>query len=217
MYSVPPAGPAWHAVGARLERGVRHCGVDYRQICRRCHGQNANDIVGALTWRGGSLSSCIGVFRRGGPSCKQELCAFVSKELMRGHSRSWTPGLRCVFRGGAGAEHGTDCMQNQNACRSPRLVLTVWVALVFKDDRGEKSQHEWTGGRFWRCLTFELSGRRRQDARARAEKMYRVPQAGRWWSAVGAPLERGVRRHFRSVVRECTCPPLNVITDTTES
>ena len=23
MYSVPPAGPAWHAVGARLERGVR--------------------------------------------------------------------------------------------------------------------------------------------------------------------------------------------------
>ena len=24
MYRVPPAGPAWHAVGARLERGVRH-------------------------------------------------------------------------------------------------------------------------------------------------------------------------------------------------
>ena len=23
MYRVPPAGPAWHAVGARLERGVR--------------------------------------------------------------------------------------------------------------------------------------------------------------------------------------------------
>ena len=45
------------------------------------------------------------------------------------------------------------------------------------------------------CLTFELSGRRRQDARARAEKMYRVPQAGPWWPAVGAPLERGVRRH----------------------
>ena len=42
-------------------------------------------------------------------------------------------------------------------------------------------------------LTFELSGRQRQDARARTEKMYRVPQAGPWWPAVGAPLERGVR------------------------
>ena len=25
-------------------------------------------------------------------------------------------------------------------------------------------------------------------------KMYCVPQAGRWWYAVGTPLERGVRR-----------------------
>ena len=51
--------------------------------------------------------------------------------------------------------------------------------------------------RSWRLcgLTFELSGRRRQDARARAVKMHRVPQAGPWWPAVGAPLERGVRRH----------------------
>jgi antitoxin FitA len=46
---------------------------------------------------------------------------------------------------------------------------------------------------FLGCLTFELSGRQRQDARARAEKMYRVPQTGPWWPAVGAPLERGVR------------------------
>ena len=49
-------------------------------------------------------------------------------------------------------------------------------------------------GGFLCCLTFELSGRRRQDARARTEKMYRVPQAGPWWPAVGAPLERGVRQ-----------------------
>ena len=42
MYRVPPAGPAWHAVGARLERGVRHCCADYRQSCRGCHGQSAN-------------------------------------------------------------------------------------------------------------------------------------------------------------------------------
>ena len=49
------------------------------------------------------------------------------------------------------------------------------------------------------CLTFELSGRRRQVARARAEKMYAVPQPGPWWPAVGAPLERVVRPH-------CTVP-----------
>ena len=47
------------------------------------------------------------------------------------------------------------------------------------------------------CLTFELSGRRRQDARPGLVKMYRVPPAGRWWPAVGAPLERRVRPHRR--------------------
>jgi len=47
------------------------------------------------------------------------------------------------------------------------------------------------------ALTFELSGRRRQGARARTGKMYRVPQAGPWWPAVGAPLERGVRPQRR--------------------
>ena len=26
--------------------------------------------------------------------------------------------------------------------------------------------------------------------------MYRVPAAGPWWHAVGAPFERGVRQHF---------------------
>jgi hypothetical protein len=46
---------------------------------------------------------------------------------------------------------------------------------------------------FLGCLTFELSGRRRQDARARQQKMYTVPAGGPWWPAVGAPLERGVR------------------------
>ena len=48
--------------------------------------------------------------------------------------------------------------------------------------------------RFLRRLTFELSGRQRQDAGARLAKMYRVPPTGPWWPAVGAPLERGVRR-----------------------
>ena len=43
-------------------------------------------------------------------------------------------------------------------------------------------------------LTFELSGRRRQDARPGLAKMYRVPPDRAWRPAVGAPLERGVRR-----------------------
>ena len=43
------------------------------------------------------------------------------------------------------------------------------------------------------CLTFELSGRRRQDARPGQQRMYTVPAARAWWPAVGAPLERGVR------------------------
>ena len=49
--------------------------------------------------------------------------------------------------------------------------------------------------------TFELSGRRRQDARPGLVKMYGVPPARAWWPAVGAPLERGVRPHFASGVR----------------
>ena len=44
-------------------------------------------------------------------------------------------------------------------------------------------------------LTFEVSGRQRWDARPGLVKMYRVPPARAWWPAVGAPLERGVRRH----------------------
>ena len=42
------------------------------------------------------------------------------------------------------------------------------------------------------CLTFELTGPRRQDALARTEKMYRAPQSGPRWPAVAGPVERGV-------------------------
>ena len=45
-------------------------------------------------------------------------------------------------------------------------------------------------------LTFELSGRRRQDARPGLAKMYCVPPDRAWWRAVGAPLERGVRHRW---------------------
>ena len=45
-------------------------------------------------------------------------------------------------------------------------------------------------------LTFEVSGRRRQDAKPELAKMYRVPPAWAWWPAGGAPLDRGVRRRL---------------------
>ena len=59
-------------------------------------------------------------------------------------------------------------------------------------------RHCWPrrGLQLW-CLTFELSGRRRQDARPGLAKMCRVPPDRAWWPAVGAPLERGVRPHSR--------------------
>ena len=44
-----------------------------------------------------------------------------------------------------------------------------------------------------RRQTFELSGRRRQDARPGLAKMFRVPPDRAWWPAVGAPFARGVR------------------------
>ncbi len=45
----------------------------------------------------------------------------------------------------------------------------------------------------WCCLTFELSGNQRRDARPGLAKMYRVPPGRDWWLAAGAPFERGVR------------------------
>jgi hypothetical protein len=50
-----------------------------------------------------------------------------------------------------------------------------------------------------RGLTFELTGRQRQDARPGLVKMYRVPPARAWWPAVGSPVERGVRHQCAPV------------------
>ena len=69
-------------------------------------------------------------------------------------------------------------------CDSPQRKNNKYVT----EAQGEREN--WCFG----CLTFELSGRRRQDARPGPVKMYRVPPARDWWPAVGAPLERGVRR-----------------------
>ena len=59
------------------------------------------------------------------------------------------------------------------------------------------------------CLTFELSGRRRQDARPGLAKMYRVPPDRAWWPAVGAPLERGVRQRVAVVEVQAKCSRSN--------
>ena len=56
-----------------------------------------------------------------------------------------------------------------------------------------------------RCLTFELSGCRRQDVRPGLAKMYRVPPDRAWWPAVGAPLERGVRQRAAVVGVQAKC------------
>jgi hypothetical protein len=68
-------------------------------------------------------------------------------------------------------------------------------ALCLRVNQTVDTEESARGGTCWCGLTFELSGRRRQDARPGLVKMYRVPPARAWWPAVGAPLERGVRRH----------------------
>ena len=66
-------------------------------------------------------------------------------------------------------------------------VLGICRGLAAKTLRSQQDE-------FLLGLTFELSGRRRQDARPGLAKMYRVPPDRAWWPAVGAPLERGVRQ-----------------------
>ena len=53
-------------------------------------------------------------------------------------------------------------------------------------------------------LTFEVSWHQRQDARPEPQKMYTVPVARAWWPAVGAQLDRGVRRHLALPVLCCS-------------
>ena len=63
-------------------------------------------------------------------------------------------------------------------------------------------------------LTFEVSGRRRQDAKpARCRINHNSARA--WWPAGGAPLDRGVRPHFEHLAaRTSACPTLRFRTRT---
>ena len=93
--------------------------------------------------------------------------------------------------------------------RTPTDVSATDAAIVFAvPPKRIRPLAEWkldgaTGnkGVFVRGLTFELSGRRRQDAKPGLAKMYRVPPDRAWWPAVGAPLERGVRRQCGTAQR----------------
>ncbi len=58
--------------------------------------------------------------------------------------------------------------------------------------------------RFKHLLTFEVSWHQRQDARPEPQKMYTVPVTRAWWPAVGAQLDRGVRRHLALPVLCCS-------------
>ena len=97
------------------------------------------------------------------------------------------PGREAVARPKLGATAPTP-----RRARQPRRCSTATVSWVRSRSNGCMAL---------RCLTFEVSRRRRWDARPGLAKMYRVPPARAWWPAVGAPLDRGVRqRCSRGVV-----------------
>ena len=69
---------------------------------------------------------------------------------------------------------------------------------------GKATMGREVGKRMRERLTFEVSWRQRQDARPEPQKMYTVPVARAWWPAVGAQLDRGVRRHLALPVLCCS-------------
>ena len=81
------------------------------------------------------------------------------------------------------ASKGAATIPPWQRCRTPKGRAFVLFQRWLRDDIGG-----------FAGLTFELSGRQRQDARPGLVKMYRVPPARAWWPAVGAQLERGVRQ-----------------------
>ena len=112
-----------------------------------------------------------------------------------------TAASSCIWIGRlqAGPEQNpTSCGQRQSRCApvppSPRL-RGLDEHDAFGCLRRGRCSHGLCGQGALCALTFELSGRQRQDARPGLAKMYCVPPDRAWWPAVGAPLERGVRFH----------------------
>ena len=50
-------------------------------------------------------------------------------------------------------------------------------------------------------ITFEVTWRRRRDARPEPQKMYSVPAARAWWHAVGSQVDRVVSPRWRQSAR----------------
>ena len=187
MYRVPPAGRWWPAVDAPLERGVRQ---------RSCRGAKPNRANAVLRHGPGSRQNCR--YSSALPIYCQRSAKAFERRCVEGHS--------CQPFKWARSAHPLPTIQ---AARSAIHGLTVQTARSAIQRFRESCRHRLEAGEARHCdfrsvrlptglhsccLTFELSGRRRQDASARTVKIYRVPPAGRWWPAVGAPLERGVRQ-----------------------
>ena len=114
--------------------------------------------------------TCICVFRASAPAWPERVDNFATFEEARIQSGS---SLACPEH--YVALHRKRCLGFQEVDRRSRTCAKLGL----------------------RRLTFELSGRRRQDARPGLAKMYRVPPDRAWWPAVGAQLDRRVRRRGR--------------------
>jgi len=109
---------------------------------------------------------------------------------------NWWRGTRGLLIQGFEVQHqlegaGASLCGTASFCGFRRAVARMAVASA---RLGPMSLVRSTDGRALRS-NVELTGRRREDARPGPQKMYRVPAARAWWPAVGAPVERRVRRH----------------------
>jgi hypothetical protein len=225
MYSVPAGGPWWPAVGAPLERGVRQRCVHGRELmpldagdsaCREAPEQEQSRYSASavrasdFAWRaapysaGAQQAGCLLTSSAwpgsSGPAQDAQSLIRLNDDAgsQSGKLSPWPP-----LAASPGSTSPRARMASGLAVVSP--VRPVWSRAV---SRGLAAPWLFSSRRqaltllahhrpFLRCLTFELSGRQRWDARARRQRMYSVPAGGPWWPAVGAPLERGVRRHCR--------------------
>ena len=211
MCRAPAAWAWWHAVGAPLERRVRahwwRTAVDCEfhafdsggtealrqeqsrysasaEIAVALQGASRLASSSSRPGRGEDVCQLVGVSAtvtttKQSPPKAASWCIWIGR-LQAGPDRNPTfrgqrrPALR------AGAAHRR--AHAALADTMPSAVCAVDAAFAELADTA-----------LWCALTFELRGPQRQDALARTEKMYRLPQAGPRWPAVAGPLERVVR------------------------
>ena len=181
MYRVPPAGPAWPAVGARLERGVRlHCCAPKDWPA---HQQRAMVLEAEATSARDAATHAVPL----------PLTALSEATAALGGSGPKEGGSRCREPAGRAWLGGLDEAVGPQACaaRCAARLLLAALPRCGCSAHGDSRTSCWSTARLALCcLTFELSGRQRQDARPGLAKMYRVPPDRAWWPAVGPRLER---------------------------